>query len=198
MSPRFATQPPRLYHRRRSGTSVFLSFLIHRHLTPSLLSSSRSFPPILPRVFCSCLPAKHDQSLFPVRRHDTPLLSPFTPTAILEEGLLRQRQVFSATGRMCDHPSDDYREIAHVGLSCRSMNFIFSHKTAKIQNKLCICEPMLNLAIYWTMIKNFSRINQVNLAKNFIRRSPSSKLVKALRRLGTNIKMTIHFSRNSF
>lgn len=124
MSPRFATQPPRLYHRRRSGTAVFLSFLIYRHLTPSLLSSSRSFPLVLPRVFCSCLPAKHDQSLFPVRRHDTP----FTLTTILEEGLLRQRRVLSATGRMCDHPSDDYREITHVGLSYRFMNFVVSQK----------------------------------------------------------------------
>lgn len=142
MSPRFATQPPRLYHRRRSGTSVFLSFLIHRHLTPSLLSSSRSFPPALSRVFCSCLPAKHDQSLFPVCRHDTP----FTPTAILEEGLLRQRRVLSATGRMCDHPSDDYREIAHVGLSYISLYefYFLTQRTAthNIQNKLYICEFM--------------------------------------------------------
>jgi len=72
--------------------------LIRHHLTPSLLSSSCSFPPALLRVFCSCLPTKYDQSLFPVRRHDTP----FTPTAILEEGLLRQRRVLLATGRMCD------------------------------------------------------------------------------------------------
>lgn len=135
MSPRFATQP-RLYHRRRSGTAVLLSFLIyHRHLTPSLLSSSRSFPPLLPRVLCSCLPAKHDQSLFPVCRHDTP----FTPTAILEEGLLRQRRVLSATGRMCDHPSDDYREITHVGLSYRFMNFLVLQRIVDVSTSKISC-----------------------------------------------------------
>lgn len=50
----------------------------------SPLSSSRSFPPVSSpseSSVCSCLPAKHDQSLFPVCRHDTP----FTPTA--EEAL---------------------------------------------------------------------------------------------------------------
>lgn len=162
MSPRFATQPPRLYHRRRSGTAVLLSFLIHRHLTPSLLSSSRSFPLVLPRVFCSCLPAKHDQSLFPVRRHDTP----FTPTAILEEGLLRQRRVLSATGRMCDHPSDDYREITHVGLSYHFMNFVVSQRIVDVSTSKTSCisrRRFIDISTmyqtYCSVLMNFQTIN---------------------------------------
>lgn len=51
------------------SSSLFSSTAILRYLYFRRLAS---FPPVLPRVFCSCLLAKHDQSLFPVQPRDTP------------------------------------------------------------------------------------------------------------------------------
>lgn len=162
LSPRFATQPPRLYHRRRSGTSIssslFSSTAILRHLSTFVV------PLLLPlSVFCL------ESSALVFRRNtinhfsrSTGVTPPFTPSAILEEGpWFVNDEVLSTTGRMCDLPDDDYREITHVGLTYRPREFSLLRNAQRLVDvflKQCIKKmyPQLKLIILKIVVNNIS------------------------------------------